>query len=93
MAEPDGKITTAQRTLIQTWLKSRHTQPCPVCGNRNFQLVDHLVQPITFAGGGLSIGGVGYPQFMLVCSNCAHTLYFNAVASGILPPGDPPKKE
>jgi len=45
-------------------------------------------------------GGPAYPQAMLMCTICAHTVYFNAVVMGILQsepakepsPADPPKE-
>lgn len=93
MPGPEGKLTKFEETVIREWLRTRHTMPCPVCGTRAFTLLDHLVQPVTLgADQDLMLGGVGYPQFMLMCNNCSHTLLFNAVASGVLPRVTPEKK-
>lgn len=39
------------------------------------------------------LGGVGYPQVMLLCKTCAHTMFFNAVIMGLVPAGSPPEPE
>jgi predicted nucleic-acid-binding Zn-ribbon protein len=93
MPGPNGKLTPEEQAKIRAYLSGRHRMPCPVCGNRNFTLLDHLVQPVTLgADKGLMLGGIGYPQFRLLCTSCSYTFFFNAVASGILPAGDPEKK-
>ncbi len=56
-----------------------------MCGVSRWGIGDHLVFPNTyFPGGGLTVGGVTYPQAMLICGNCAFTAYFNAVVIGLI---------
>ncbi len=54
---------------------------CLACGPDGVGKVimaDHLITPvITDIGGGISLGGVNYPQLMLICRNCGFTRYFN----------------
>lgn len=58
---------------------------CECCGKDHFMLQDHIVAPPLFSGG-LIVGGVAYPQAMIVCANCGNTKYVNAIMAGIVTP-------
>ncbi len=81
----DGK----QKQKIVDFLneKAPRVGSCPECGSQKMTLGDHVVQPMNASAGGVSIGGPSYPQIMIVCENCGHTKYFNAVVIGILDEG------
>lgn len=58
---------------------------CECCGQTSWNVPEDLVMPMLFIGGGITIGGVQYPQGMAVCTNCGNTKYFNAIIAGIVP--------
>ena len=87
----DNKLSQAQRDHIIKWLADRgvtNETKCPACGKPGWFLAEHLVQPVTIQGGGLSFGGIGYPQVMMISEVCGYTAYFNAVVIGAVP-GEP----
>ena len=95
MPEKDGKLLPEERNKAAEWFRTHWTQnyPCPVSGDNKWAIAEHLIMPITSAGaGGLLLGGVGYPQIMIICGGCGFTLYFNAVMIGIVVPAEPPKE-
>ncbi len=49
-------------------------------------MADHLVAPTIYRQGGLFWGGQAYPTVMIVCRNCGHTVYLNAVVMGLIQP-------
>lgn len=81
-----AELTPEQKQKIVDWLKHRNApRACSVCGANDWNLAAHLVVPSTWMpDGGISLGGVSYPQAMLLCKNCSHTIYFNAVIMGVL---------
>lgn len=54
-------------------------------------MTEHLVTPVVLsvgsAGYGMNLGGTIYPQIQVICTNCGHTQYFNAIIMGISPRG------
>ena len=91
------QLTLDQRKIVEQWFaeKAIVIGQCPVCLNRQFTLLDHLIAPPIFQNGSLTIGGSAYPMVMIMCMNCGHTHFHNAVMMGILPPegGAPPSSE
>lgn len=84
----DGReIPQDVREKILDWVKLKASKArCPVCKEQKFTLAEHFITPIIQgADGAVQLGGSTYPHFMLLCRNCAHTLFFNAVAAGIYP--------
>jgi ribosomal protein L37E len=80
----DGKLTADQQAKAVSWLNTKNSNRCPSCGQRAFNVAEHFVAPPVFADGGLILGGSSYPVFMLVCTNCGLTQYYNAVLAGLL---------
>jgi hypothetical protein len=89
MPDASGKLSPEDKNKIIAWLTrdGRPTPICPICGTQEWAIADHVTQPITVggAGGGLVLGGVGYPNIMVVSTRCGYTMYVNAVIAGILP--------
>ena len=87
MPDDAGKLTDAEKQLVSDWI-GKNASPdlkCPLCGDSGWIIGGHLVQPITLGGKmGLMLGGVGYPQVMLISQKCGHTLFFNAVVIGLV---------
>lgn len=72
---------------VSAWLgaKWKALHNCPISGDNNWSIADHIVQSMTYVrGGGLAIGGPGYPVVMVVCLSCGYTLFFNAVVMGLV---------
>ena len=89
MADDDtGELTPQQVQKIVDWVKSHDKGglTCPVCKSQKWTVGKHFVTPITL-GPGLStqLGGLTYPQIMLVSDECGFTLLMNAVVVGLLP--------
>ena len=90
MANSGSGLSEEDKTIIKDWMKDkwREGANCSVCGVNNWQVGDHLVaSPIAPKSGGMVIGGSVYPQVMSICTNCGHTVYFNAVVIGVIEPG------
>lgn len=61
---------------------------CPVCGNRHWTINNIVTESREFQHGNLIIGGNSalVPYVTITCSQCAHTLFFNAIQIGIIDP-------
>jgi len=85
-----AKTGRVDSDLANTWFTSHWPQPrkCTVCGvDDQWGLVPQFLY--------LSMGPVGaqlrsrtYPSVAVTCQNCGHTIFFNAVAMGLLPKGE-----
>lgn len=91
MPDTTGKLTPEDQKKVSDWLREKWKTPanCPICGSTNWTIGDHLIQPLTFFGGGVSIGGITYPQVMVISNDCGYTRLFNAVMLGLLPQAPP----
>lgn len=86
---PSAALTTEQKQKIESWFRQKAGvlgAECPVCHTRNWSTLPDMIAPPPFHGGGMVIGGVSYPHFVLVCTNCGNSQFINAVAAGILDP-------
>jgi hypothetical protein len=100
--EQDAAVAEALRALIEKkrerdaerdhelleaaieWLKDRWgSQPCPYCQQTEWQ----VGTPLEIAVGK---DGAMSPAFPVMCGNCGHTTFVNAVVSGLLPEPDMP---
>ena len=97
--DKDGKLTEGGRQHVGDWLKQHgvvNERLCPMCNKPGWDLVDHIVQPVTTGVGAMLLlgGSVGYPQVMLISRGCGHTVFFIAVQMGLYPPASSaPEKE
>lgn len=93
------ELTPKEKEIALAWLNEKWVtdKGCPICTSNQWRIGDALVAPMNSTpGGGVMIGGPTYPQLMLICTNCGHTHYFNAVVMGLVkskpkdepPPGD-----
>lgn len=84
MPDINGVLTQEERTKIDAWYQANWIhRNCPVCGNRQFNLADHVVMPMIYSPY-VSINGTQYPQIMTICQRCGLTLYFNAITVGVI---------
>jgi hypothetical protein len=87
MTDKQGLLTEGEKQKFAAWLSSHGIPPavCPFCGSREWTIGDHLIQPVTLGPNmSMQLGGVGYPQLMLISNKCGHTVLFNAVIAGIV---------
>jgi hypothetical protein len=85
MPDNSGALTPEEKQKVNAWFQQNwHLTSCPISGHQNWVLGDHIVQPVTHAGG-VVIGGVSYPQIMVICGGCGYTVYMNAVIAGVVP--------
>lgn len=76
-------LTRDQKEQAANWIKEKSRGAllsCFVCGFSKWVVGDHIVVPPTFEG-----ADVCYPLVRLVCENCGHTVFMNAVSCGIAP--------
>jgi predicted nucleic-acid-binding Zn-ribbon protein len=89
------QLSQSDKQKVLDWLNKRWvgSKSCGICGHNRWTLGDHLVAPVTSPrGGGMVIGGVTYPQVMVICNNCGHTHFFNAALIGLGGNTTTPKK-
>ncbi len=83
----DWRLSKENKQKIVDWVAQKAAKRpliCSVCHTQSWQLGEHLVAPTLYKhGGGLVVGGVNYPQALLICKNCGHTIYLNAVIIGV----------
>jgi hypothetical protein len=92
MPDKDGKLTKLEKQAAVEWLnKHSFTRRggCPVCGDNKWVIGDNLVTPTLFAGGAVLLGGVSYPQVMVISQTCGYTFYVNALLAKIIPDAPP----
>jgi len=69
------------------WLKLKFggTPACPLCGKRNWTLLDRLLRFSNMEeGGAYVIGGPQVPVVAMLCMNCNHLATFAALPIGLL---------
>jgi hypothetical protein len=98
MPDATGKLTEEEKNRVGAWVKEKGkagvNPNCPVCGSPDWFIADHLVQPMTLgANRSLLLGGIGYPQVMLVSLPCGYTRLLNAVLMGVIVEGEQKKEE
>jgi hypothetical protein len=86
---PPSKLTQEHRDRIQRWsdekIKDTKSCGCPLCGSKNWTLLEDFVAPANFSrNGGLLLGGKVYPHFMLICDVCGNVQFINAIRAGVL---------
>lgn len=80
-------LTDKDKAEIVKWLteKTGGKHPCNVCQADDWVLGDHLIAPpLSTMTGGVILGGPSYPSAILVCKNCGHTQFFNAIVMGLI---------
>lgn len=69
MPNPDGTLTENDIKYIQEWMSkySSHDNKCPICGEINWTIGQHLVQSVTANGyGQFQFNAPSYPNVMLL---------------------------
>ncbi len=78
-------LSELQQKAIE-WLqkKTNNKMGCETCGSSHWSVQDHIVTPIVLQNNSIQLGGVSYPQAMVICNNCGNTKYYNAVMMGLV---------
>ena len=86
MADKEHELTEEERRTAIEWLTERASggPKCVVCGNNTWTLGRHFVATPIHTRQHLQLGGPTYPHIVIICGNCGHTLFFNAVRMGFL---------
>lgn len=86
MSDSEKTLSTYQKGLLDDWLDERWTghSDCPICEKNAWTTSKYIVSPPIFMGKTFEFGGPQYPQIMVICTYCGHTLYFNAMIIGLL---------
>ena len=69
------------------WLnKNWHThKACPICLSNSWTISESLALiPRLIQGSKETTNGLVYPHFLVTCTTCGYTLFFNAVIAGLL---------
>jgi predicted nucleic-acid-binding Zn-ribbon protein len=84
------------RERAMEWLNKHWNTPksCPICKHNNWTVSDSVGVMLPVSGGRIEVEGLAYPLFLVTCSTCGYTLFFNAVVAGFAPqiPGLEEKK-
>lgn len=84
---PDGLLTKEALDLVAANLRDKFKNACPSCSERNFLVADRIYAAPA-VGQGRSINAANsYPQVIVQCMNCGHTIPFAARLVGLYKPG------
>ena len=88
MPDANGKLDTEEKARITKWINDKwhgNNQACPICGDTNWAIADHLVMPVvTGKDNSILLGGPVYPHVMLISPTCGYTMLVNAVVIGLV---------
>lgn len=89
MPDDSGNLTPDEVTKATDWLNKvaeKRPQPCPVCGDTDWRVMNTLVQPIALGKQyGYNFGLPSFPLLVVVSLKCGYTRFVNAVIAGVVP--------
>jgi len=81
----DAEKQDIRQKIEKLWVGS--AKNCPICGSAKWIIASHLIAaPIVTAGASINLGGPSYPVVQLISDPCGYTIYFNALALGVIKP-------
>ena len=85
MSNDKLKLTASQKEKLARWLNDKgRVHSCPVCSTNSWMIADHLTAGVIVStDGNTHVGGVTYPQAIVVCNNCSYVRTFMAVPIGL----------
>lgn len=91
MPDAEGKLSAEEKTKAIAWIQQFGNRLlCPVCGDGQWSLSEHVTTPVIVSGNGaLNLGGGSYPVISIYSNKCGYTMYISAIVAGILPPEVP----
>jgi predicted nucleic-acid-binding Zn-ribbon protein len=77
------------------WLNKKWNTPkaCPICTQNNWAVSESLALAPRLVQERVEVGGVVYPLFLVTCSTCGYTMFFNALVAGFLPSASEEEKK
>ena len=83
-------MSIEDESKVIEWLEKHWKSPraCPICHNNNWSVSDKLWELREFRGSHLVVGGPVVPLVAVTCQVCAHTVFFNAIAVGVVRAGE-----
>jgi hypothetical protein len=87
MPDINGLLSADEKNKIIAWLTSfsRPIPICPICGDGNWSVGDHILTGQIYRPGFIIGPGTSYPSIMVISPKCGYTMHINAVLAGILP--------
>lgn len=73
-----------QQERMDAYLKKITGSPCPLCGQKRWQISNTVFQAIEFDTKGLILGGGSYPIVPLACMSCGNTYFINALVADLI---------
>jgi hypothetical protein len=93
MPDQRGRLTPADHEKIREWwlTRERWKAPvvCSVCQTTNWRVAEYVLVLQRHGDDADVLGTPSYPMVALGCSNCGHSIFFNAVMMGISTEYDP----
>jgi hypothetical protein len=80
----------AMEWLDKRWKREKR---CPICQSNSWTVGDSLGVMLPMIDDKINPYAPTYPLFVVACTECAYTLFFNAVIAGLYPPASQEKKE
>ncbi len=84
----DKYFNKEKQAIALKWLEKKwpaDNRKCEICLQENWNISQDIVSPPIFTdSSSLVLGGIAYPQFMILCNTCGNTKYINAVIAGIV---------
>jgi hypothetical protein len=68
-------------SLINQFLRNPN---CAICNSPNWGILDRLYEIRQFAKGSILVGGGIVPLVVIVCKNCGHIRFMNAITIGFV---------
>lgn len=92
MPDNQGRLTADEEKHALDWLNSKWKGKgeCPICTEDDWALAYSIANMPIYYPDGIHIGGPTYAFVHVSCKRCGYTLFFNAVAMGLLPSGEVP---
>ena len=81
-------LNSEQKQQVLNWFQrhAAHKGKCPICDKQRFTVADYLAQPPISDGHTGAFGPRAYFHYMLICGNCANTIFLDAQTTKMVRP-------
>lgn len=84
MPDYTGKLTEAEASLAQEWLRQKWGNPkCPFSGHRDWEIGEVLAAAKPYALT-FSPNVPTYPYIVVMCRGCGYSAFVNAILAGVV---------
>lgn len=78
-------LSDSDRAKVVSWMKSKVTQGCPMCGDRNWNAVPEISMAGTYdPSANATNPASGVPAVVTICGNCGFMAQFAAKQVGVI---------